>query len=206
MSPGDARLLRLADLADLCVGRPPAPGAGVRVVALDGPSGSGKTTLAGRLAGALDAPVVHLDDLYPGWDGLEDAVPRLVEWVLVPLLEGRPARYRRYDWAAGAYAEWHQVGHRRLVVVEGVGCGARACAPYLSTLAWLEADPGERFRRGVDRDGERYLPHWQRWAVQEDRHFAAEGTRERADVVLDGGLDADRHAAGMLSVRRWPRA
>ena len=206
MSPGDARLLRLADLADLCAGRPPAPGAGVRVVALDGPSGSGKTTLAARLADALDAPVVHLDALYPGWDGLEDGVRRLEEWVLGPSASGRPVRYRRYDWAAQAYAEWHEVSHHTVLVVEGVGSGARACAPYLSTLVWLDADPGERFRRGIDRDGEGYLPHWQRWAAQERRHYAEEGTRERADVDLDGGLDAERHAAGLLRVRRWPLA
>ena len=37
-----------------------------RLIGLDGRSGSGKTWLAGRLARAVDAPVIHLDDLYPG--------------------------------------------------------------------------------------------------------------------------------------------
>src|SRR6202042_2836673 len=41
-----------------------------RLIAVDGRSGSGKTWFAGRLARPLDAPVIHLDDLYPGWDGL----------------------------------------------------------------------------------------------------------------------------------------
>jgi uridine kinase len=44
-----------------------------RLIGLDGRSGSGKTWLADRLARPLDAPVIHLDDLYPGWDGLAQA-------------------------------------------------------------------------------------------------------------------------------------
>ena len=42
-----------------------------------------------------------------------------------------------------------------------------------------------RFARGIARDGEAYRPHWERWARQEDALFAADRTRDRADVVLD---------------------
>ena len=41
------------------------------VVLLDGRSGSGKTVLAESLAPRLDAQLVSLDELYPGWEGLE---------------------------------------------------------------------------------------------------------------------------------------
>lgn len=162
-------------------------GAGsTRVVAVDGPSGSGKTVLAALLSASLgDAPVVHMDDLYPGWDGLQDAVPRLVEWVLEPLSRNARARYRRFDWPTGRYAEWHELPPVPVLVVEGVGCGARACTPYLSTLVWVEAPRALRFARGIERDGEAYRPHWERWAKQEDAHFATEGTRSRADVRVD---------------------
>ena len=163
-----------------------APHAGAtHVVAVDGPSGSGKTTLAARLAAALDAPVVHMDDLYPGWDGLEDAVPRLAEWVLEPLSRKESARYRRYDWDRGEYAEWHDVPDTPVVVVEGVASAARAVAPHLSVVVWMEARPDVRMDRGMERDGETYRPHWERWARQEDAHFAADDTRSRADVVVD---------------------
>jgi uridine kinase len=157
-----------------------------RVVAVDGPSGSGKTVLAALLSASLGAaPVVHMDDLYPGWDGLQDAVPRLVEWVLGPLSHNARARYRRFDWPTGRYAEWHEVPPAPVLVVEGVGCGARACTGYLSTLVWVEAPGALRFARGIERDGEAYRPHWERWAKQEDAHFATEGTRSRADVRVD---------------------
>ena len=40
-------------------------------------------------------------------------------------------------------------------------------------------------RRGIERDGEAFRPHWQRWARQEDALFAADRTRQRADLVVD---------------------
>ena len=153
---------------------------------VDGPSGSGKTTLAGILGAALDAPVLHMDDVYPGWDGLADAVPLLHSGVVEPLCAGRPASYRRWDWERGAWAGTVAVGRPAVLVVEGVGSGARAVAARAVLLVWVEAPRDVRFRRGIARDGETYRPHWERWAAQEEAHFAAEGTRARAHVVVDG--------------------
>lgn len=175
-------------------GKPRA--AGSRVVAIDGPAGAGKTTLAGRLAAELGgAPVLHMDDIYPGWDGLAAAVPRLVEWVLEPLARREQAGYRRWDWAAGRYAEWHRLPDAPVLVLEGCGCGARAAAAYLTLLLWLEAPEPVRRRRGIARDGDAFAPHWRRWADQEDALFSVEQTRSRADLRIDtaapGSLDPD---------------
>ena len=165
----------------------PARCGGTRLVCVDGPSGSGKTVLAGRLAAALGgAPLVHMDDLFPGWDGLAEAVPLVHGQIVAPLVAGRPAGYRRYDWDRGRYAEHHDLGRPAVLVVEGVAAGARAVAGHASLLVWVEAPRVERFRRGMVRDGEAYRPHWERWARQEAAHFAAEGTRARADVRVDG--------------------
>jgi hypothetical protein len=38
----------------------------------------------------------------------------------------------------------------------------------------------------MERDGEDYRPHWERWVRQEDVLFAAERTRQRADLRIDG--------------------
>jgi hypothetical protein len=162
-------------------GHSPAP----VVIGVDGPSGAGKTVLAGRLAAELDdVTVVHVEDLYPGWSGLDAVVPRLVAWVLQPSDEGRPPRWRRWDWAAGRYAEWHELPARSVLVVEGVGAGARACAPYLDLLVWVEAPEQVRYLNAMHRDGVLYRPHWRRWAAAERLHFDREGTRARADVVV----------------------
>lgn len=157
-----------------------------RLVCVDGPSGSGKTTFAGHLSAALDCPVLHLDDVYPGWDGLADAVPLLHDGVVAPLCAGRPGAYRRWDWERSTFAGTVDVGRPPVLVVEGVSSGAQVIAAHAVLLVWVEAPRDERFRRGIARDGEAYRPHWERWAAQEDAHFAAEGTRARADVRLDG--------------------
>ncbi|GAA3244715.1 AAA family ATPase [Pseudonocardia petroleophila] len=160
---------------------------GTRLVCVDGPSGSGKTTLAGRLAAELACPVLHLDDVYPGWDGLAAAVPLLHDGVVAPLVAGRTATYRRWDWTRNGFAGTVTIGRPEVLVVEGAGSGARVIAAHAVLLVWLEAPRAERFRRGIARDGETYRPHWERWAAQEEAHFSAEGTRDRADVVLDTG-------------------
>jgi hypothetical protein len=157
------------------------------VIAVDGPSGGGKSRLASQLAHSIpDASVVRLDDMYPGWGGLEPAVPRLVSWVLRPANAGRPVRWRRWDWVAGQYAEWHLLSPRHVLVVDGVGAGARACAPYLDVLLWVEAPEPARYAAAMARDGPAYRPHWRQWAAAERVHFEREGTRARADVVVTG--------------------
>lgn len=157
-----------------------------KVVAVDGPSGAGKTDFAAALAERLPCPqLLHMDDLYPGWDGLTQAVADLHDQVLGPLARGEQATYRAWDWEHDRYAEWHSLPATNLLLVEGVGSGARPSWQFESALIWLEADGDERFRRGIERDGESYLPHWRRWAAREESLFAADGTRSRADLIIN---------------------
>ena len=167
--------------------REAAPRAGrTRVVAVDGRSGAGKTSFAGVLAGGLGAPVVSLEDLYGGWDGLEQGIELLAGEVLEPLAAGRTARVPRYDWVAGTWAAPVPLAPPDVLVVEGVGAGARRVAAFESVVVWLEAPLSVRKKRALDRDGETFAPYWDRWAAQEDRMLARERTPERADVVIDG--------------------
>lgn len=168
---------------DLLAARPPTLGAG-RLLCVDGPAGSGKTTLAAEVEGMVpDARVVHMDDLYEGWDGLPTVGAQL-EGLLRPLASGAPGTYRRYDWLAGAYAETVTVGPVPLLVLEGVGSGSSAVADLVTVLVWVEAAHDVRMRRGIDRDGASFAPHWDAWAAQERVVFAAERTRDRADLVV----------------------
>jgi hypothetical protein len=198
-----AELIPLSKVAARVLAMPPRCGS-TRLVCVDGPSGSGKSTLGERIGSALGgALVVHMDDLYPGWDGLADAVPLVRERIVEPLVAGRHARYRRYDWVRGEYAEEHDIGRPPLLVVEGVASGARPVAAHAVLLAWVEAPLAERFRRGIARDGESYRPHWERWARQEDAHFAAERTRDRADLLVNGAPATPHSPMEMLAC--WAR-
>lgn len=181
------------ELAALAFAAPPRCGA-TRLVCVDGPSGAGKTLFAAQLAVALgDPPLLHMDDLYPGWDGLAAGVALLRSDVVGPLAAGQSARYRRWDWARGEYGEYCVLGTPPLLVVEGVGAGAVAAwpagavgrgAPAASLLVWLDASDEVRHRRAMARDGAAYAPHWARWAAQERAHFAVARTRDRADVAF----------------------
>jgi uridine kinase len=191
-------VVTIVALAERVLAAPTRSGA-TRLVCIDGPSGSGKTTLAARLSAALGGPpVLHMDDLYPGWDGLAAAVPLLHEQVVAPLAAGRAARYRRYDWHREEFAEAHDLGTPPLLIIEGAGCGARVIAERAVLLVWVEAPRDVRFRRGIARDGETYRPHWERWAHQEAAHFAAEATACRADLRVNGEPDSPHDPAREL--------
>ena len=178
-----------SDVAELVLGladtRPPTLGSG-RLVCIDGPGGSGKSTLAEALVGLAPAGrVVHMDDLYDGWEGLGRVTDQLAT-LLLPLAEGRPGSYRRYDWHAKAFAETVTVEPVPLLVVEGVGSAAAAYSTLATLVVWVEAPRDERLQRGLARDGEELRRQWLRWMADEDRLFAEERTAERADVVVDG--------------------
>ncbi|MEP7035981.1 MAG: hypothetical protein ABI662_06275 [Dermatophilaceae bacterium] len=157
-----------------------------KVVAIDGPSGAGKTAFAGRLAARLPgAQILHMDDLYPGWDGLGQAVVDLHDQVLAPLSRGERAAYRRWDWQHDRYGHWVDLDPVALLLVEGVGSGAAPGAGLESVLIWLEAGRAVRRQRGLERDGDSYQPHWQGWAVLEQDLFTWDQTRDRADLIVD---------------------
>ncbi len=178
----------------------PAPVAVPRLVLLDGRSGSGKTDLAAALAARLGAAVVHMDDLYPGWDGLAAAVGLLEREVLLPLRAGRSPAPPRWDWAAGRWGPRVPVPTAPVVVVEGVGAGCTAVRPEL--LVWVEAAEGVRRRRALARDGDVFTPHWERWAEQEEALFAGCDVRAGAHVVLDSGPGGDLDG-GAGGAPRW---
>ncbi|WP_421733406.1 uridine kinase family protein [Cellulomonas sp.] len=157
----------------------------VRLIAVDGPAGSGKTTLAAALADH-GATVLHLDDLYEGWSGLEGSLwPRLSAQVLEPVRRGLPGRYQRYDWGTEAFAEWVDVAVPDLLVVEGCGSARRAVDPLAVLRVWVEAPATLRLERGLARDGAGARERWETWMADEAAHFERERTRERADVRLD---------------------
>lgn len=175
-----AHVERVAGLVEAAAGS----GSERVVVGIDGPAGSGKSSLAALLGARLHAPVLHTDDLLPGWDGPAALPALLTVQVLVPLRRDEPCGYRRFDWHADAYADWVPVPPVPVLLVEGCGCTAAPAADLLDVRVWLEAGQDERMRRGLSRDGDGFAGHWQSWAAAERSLFTADGTRSRAHLTL----------------------
>ncbi|HYI31876.1 MAG TPA: ATP-binding protein [Glaciibacter sp.] len=158
------------------------------VVLIDGPSGSGKSTLADELVAAWpgeSVPVlVRLDDIYPGWNGLDAAVAHVTESVLLPRAAGRPAAWQRWDWAAGRAAEWHPVDPSRPLIVEGCGTLARANVLISDVRVWLEADNAVRKRRALARDGATFGDHWGQWQDEWEAYCSRETPERWAGIRL----------------------
>ena len=136
---------------------------GVPVVTIDGYSGSGKSTLAAALASLLPGwQVLHLDDWYPGWDGLA-AGSDIARRLAADLRGGRASSYKAWDWEAGETGATIRVPLAPTIIE---GCGAIEAEADLAI--WI-ADPGEdeRRSRALARDGQTYAPHWRRWADQD---------------------------------------
>ncbi len=159
-----------------------AAGSRRTVVLIDGRSGSGKTVLGELLAPRLDAQLVSLDDLYPGWEGLEAGSDAVHETVL----RARDAGWRRWDWAAARPAEWHPLDPHRALVIEGCGALSRANRALATFGIWIDVDSTERRRRSSARDQGRFDAFWESWAAQEDAFIVRERPRRLADLVIAG--------------------
>ncbi|MEP6843588.1 MAG: ATP-binding protein [Pseudolysinimonas sp.] len=153
------------------------------VVLVDGRSGAGKTVLAESLAPRLDAQLVSLDDIYPGWEGLEAGSEAVHETVL----RARAPGWTRWDWAAARRAEWHPVDPDRAVVIEGCGALSGANRALATCGIWIELDAADRRRRSSERDDGRFDAYWDRWAAQEDAFIRREHPRDLADRILTPG-------------------
>lgn len=167
---------------------PPRLGA-VRLVVVDGPSGSGKSTFADELVrrcrAECDVVLVRTDD-FATWDEPVEWWPRLAEGVLAPLRRGRPGGYRRTEWPGGVPRLGAHVPVRvpDVLVLEGVSAARREIRPFASTVVWIEPpEPAVRLERAVARDGEGSRAQLRRWQRFEEGWFAADRTREAADVI-----------------------
>jgi len=161
------------------------------VVLIDGPSGAGKSTLADALVaawpGEITPTLVRLDDIYPGWVGLDAASAHLREHVLEPRLRGENAAWQRYDWERGRRAEWTTVAADHPLIVEGCGALAAAHTQLSDLRIWLDAEDNLRKQRALQRDGDVFRSHWNQWQRDWERYCAREDPQRQAVIRLSAG-------------------
>jgi uridine kinase len=166
-------------------------------VLIDGRSGSGKSTLANQLRRSwLDCSLVRLDDVYPGWDGLQWATAHVQSSLLQPRAAGKVGRWRSWSWVRDQPGVWHDVEPRARLVVEGVGVLTSSSRALADLAIWVDADDADRKRRALSRHRDDYASHWDQWAQQEEDFILTRNPRRSADVIATASAGVTGSAKG----------
>ena len=159
------------------------------LIGIDGRSGAGKTSLAAQLAEVLavtrDVVVFHLEDLYPGWDGLQRGIAMYEESILGPLREGQDAYWTAWDWLADSPGGPRLTRAAEIVVLEGVGACSAPAREVLDVSVWVELPETQRRERALNRDSG-FEPYWDMWAQQERDYLQRDPVWESATIIQPG--------------------
>jgi uridine kinase len=177
------------------------------VIALDGPSGAGKSTIAAALAPELDIAIVPLDDFFSAhipdhkWDEftLEEKLKCVIDWgrvraeAILPLLQGKPARWHAFDFqgglrADGTYSMEKEARERKpaqVILIEGAYSAGPALANLVDFTILIDAPLHERHARIAKREDPDFLKIWhRRWDAAEEYYFGVIRPKHSFDLVV----------------------
>jgi len=168
------------------------------IILIDGRAASGKSSLAAQLKNVLfkeleQAPrLIHMDDLYAGWEGLQLGSFYLNQQILQPLTAGKAAHWQLWDWQEGERGRadepgngWREFSGGTPLIVEGCGAISRVSSELADFRVWIEAPKDLRHARWLERDGEKFNDFWHTWAAQEDEFYQQEKSKHLADLVVE---------------------
>ena len=168
------------------------------IILIDGRAGSGKSSFAEELRNELfrqsdAAPaLIHMDDLYPGWEGLEAGSAYLVQNILQPLSQAKPAAWQKWNWSQGRRGDptepgngWREFSGGNILIIEGCGSLSRQSRDLAQLSLWIEAPRDVRRARWQARDAGKFDEFWGLWQAQEDHFYEAEKSDRLADWVIE---------------------
>ena len=158
------------------------------IILIDGRAGSGKSTFAESLQQQLfrdgeSAPrVIHMDNIFEGWDGLALGSDYLVRFILQPLARRETASWQDWSWVKNQRSSWREFSGGTPLIVEGCGSLTERSKEHADISIWLEASEETRRERWIQR--ERHLEKFDFWAAQELDFYAREKSQSLADLVI----------------------
>ena len=158
------------------------------IVLIDGRAGSGKSTFAESLQQQLfrdgeSAPrVIHMDNIFEGWDGLALGSDYMVRFILQPLARRETASWQDWSWVKNQRSSWREFSGGTPLIVEGCGSLTERSKEHADISIWLEASEEVRRERWIQR--ERHLEKFDFWAAQELDFYAREKSQSLADLVI----------------------
>ena len=161
------------------------------IVLIDGRAGSGKSTFAEALQQQLfrdgeSAPrVIHMDNIFEGWDGLALGSDYMVRFILQPLARRETASWQDWSWVKNQRSSWREFSGGTPLIVEGCGALSRVSSELAHLRVWIEAPKELRHARWIERDGEKFNDYWHIWAAQEDEFYQQEKSKQLADLVIE---------------------
>lgn len=159
------------------------------IIAIDGPAGAGKTTLAEHLSAALSlkfkVAIIHMDDLYNGWDQpfdhhLTDALTRITN----AHQSGMRISLSRFNWSKHEYGVAEDLPQADLLILEGVGSSHSAIRATLTASIWLEINRSLGLARVLERDGVGNSQEMVQWLNLQEAYFTEDGSEGAADFIL----------------------
>ena len=159
------------------------------LIAIDGVAGSGKTTLALKLATDLtDSYVVHMDDLYDGWNNplSQKLTARVMSQLLNPISKQMSVSYQVFNWKLNRFTDFKSVPQSKYLILEGVGSAQREFRPYMNKIIWIECDPNLGYNRVIARDGDQVKQEMLKFLIDQNNHFSTELSKNAADYTLNG--------------------
>ena len=158
------------------------------IILIDGRAGSGKSTFAEKLQQKLfqdgeSAPrVIHMDNIFEGWDGLALGSDYMVRFILQPLARQETASWQDWSWVKNQRSSWREFSGGTPLIVEGCGSLTERSKEHADISIWLEASEETRRERWIQR--ERHLEKFDFWAAQELDFYAREKSQSLADLVI----------------------
>ena len=155
------------------------------IVAVDGRSASGKTTFAAMLARALNAPIVHTDDV--AWHhSFFDWWPLMLKQVIEPFRAGRVIDWKPEAWIVQGREGSIQVPQSSILILEGVSATRRELSTKIDLPIWVETDLQVAETRGLERDGPDGHDFWFEWQASERPFLEHDKPWDRAKLIVDG--------------------